>query len=162
LEGYALHWLEDSYAAGHVVGSWGDAAWRKGTHDYYNEFGFDTVAWDGKSVVMYGDANLKPADLERASAHVARSLRELAKALTAGDPLAESARGFGPGIDAIYAFDSCQELVQPADQGYQRIGVEFWRGFGTLPVAGRGEGDVHPPRFRDELGPFLGGFASLG
>jgi len=30
-----------------------------------------------------------------------------------------------------------------------------------MPVPGRGAGEVHPPRFRDELGPFSGVFASV-
>src|SRR5262249_49580184 len=43
-EAFALHFLEDTFAAGHVAGSWGDIAERKGTHDYYSEFGLDTSA----------------------------------------------------------------------------------------------------------------------
>jgi hypothetical protein len=38
-EGFALHFLEDTFAAGHVAGTWGDVSQRKGTHDYYNESG---------------------------------------------------------------------------------------------------------------------------
>src|SRR2546422_1978781 len=70
LEGYALHWLEDSYAAGHVVGTWGGLAWRKGTHDYYSEFGIDTLDLKGQPFIDFGDANMRPADLERASSAV--------------------------------------------------------------------------------------------
>ncbi|HWE22779.1 MAG TPA: hypothetical protein VG496_02450, partial [Myxococcales bacterium] len=58
LEGFALHWLEDSYAAGHVVGTWGNVAWRKGTHDYYSEFGIDTTDWAGNSIVVFGAAHM--------------------------------------------------------------------------------------------------------
>ena len=36
-EAFALHFLEDSFAAGHMAGTWGKAPVRKGTHDYYNE-----------------------------------------------------------------------------------------------------------------------------
>jgi hypothetical protein len=32
----------------------------------------------------------------------------------------------------------------------------------ATPIPGRGEGDVHLPRFREELGPFLGVFGSIG
>ena len=47
-------------AGGHLrlrpdVGTWGSNAWRKGTHDYYNEFGIDTVDWKGRTVVAFGD-----------------------------------------------------------------------------------------------------------
>ena len=36
LEAFAEHFLEDMFAAGHVAGSWGNVAERKGTHDFYN------------------------------------------------------------------------------------------------------------------------------
>ena len=38
-EAFALHFLEDVYASGHVAGTWGDVSQRKGTHDYYNQNG---------------------------------------------------------------------------------------------------------------------------
>lgn len=40
-EAFALHFLEDSFASGHVTGTWGNSAVRKGTHDYYGEQGLD-------------------------------------------------------------------------------------------------------------------------
>src|SRR5262249_4700165 len=84
LEGFALHWLEDSFAAGHVVGTWGNVAWRKGTHDYYSEFGVDTIDWNLKPTTVFGDANMRPADLDRASASVATSLSGLSDPLVPG------------------------------------------------------------------------------
>jgi len=159
-EAYALHWLEDIYAAGHVVGTWGDAAWRKGTHDYYSQFGLDFVTWDGKHVILFGDGNMKSADLRRTSAAVSTSLQQLADALRPGDGLAALASAAIPDPQAIFAFDSCQEETQPR----VRIEEELWAELGsqlrTMPVPTRGEGDVHPARFREELGPFLGVFAS--
>ena len=71
LEGYSLHWLEDIYSSGHDVGTWGNDAWRKGTHDYYSEFGIDTVDWRGRTVVAYGDAHMTLADLKRGATGVA-------------------------------------------------------------------------------------------
>jgi hypothetical protein len=161
LEGYALHWLEDGFSAGHVVGTWGSAAWRKGTHDYYSEFGLDTVDWNGDRIAIFGDANLKPADLARASSAVAQSLIQFVQAMRPGDALARGAGSFGPGFSAMFAFDSCTEERQPASQGEQRLPISFWEGLSTTPVPGRGQGEVHLPRFRDELGPFGGVFASL-
>ncbi len=38
-EAFALHFLEDVFASGHIAGTWGNASVRKGTHDYYNERG---------------------------------------------------------------------------------------------------------------------------
>jgi hypothetical protein len=38
-EAFALHFLEDAFAAGHVAGAWGDSSQRQGTHDFYNAAG---------------------------------------------------------------------------------------------------------------------------
>ena len=35
----------DTFAAGHVAGTWGDVSQRKGTHDYYNEAGIEVFTW---------------------------------------------------------------------------------------------------------------------
>jgi hypothetical protein len=161
LEGYALHWLEDSFAAGHVVGTWGSAAWRKGTHDYYSEFGVDTLNWNGEPLIAFGDANMRAADLERASTTVGTSLSQLAHALAPGDAVASPARAFGPGPAAMLAFNACKEERQPSDRGLEQVEQAMARQLGSTPVPGRGEGHVNLPRFRDELGPFVGGFASL-
>ncbi len=61
----------------------------------------------------------------------------------------------------MFAFDSCTEERQPASQEGQRLPISFWEGISTTPVPGRGPGEVHLPRFRDELGPFGGIFASI-
>ena len=42
-EAFALHFLEDGFSAGHVAGIWGNAALRKGTHDYYDEHGLEVT-----------------------------------------------------------------------------------------------------------------------
>ena len=161
LEGYALHWLEDSFAAGHVVGTWGDAAWRKGTHDYYSEFGIETQDWNLEPLTAFGDANMRPADLERASAAVGGSLSRLAAALTPGDAIAHAAQSFGPGPAAMLKFDACKEERQPTDRGVAQVEKAMAGPLGKTPIPGRGEGNVNLPRFRDELGFFLGGFASI-
>ncbi|MGE5346512.1 MAG: hypothetical protein ACM3JH_11210, partial [Acidithiobacillales bacterium] len=67
LETFGLHFLEDSFSAGHVAGTWGNAATRKGTHDYYDEFGLSTTTWGGTSVVLLGDSRMRPEDRERAA-----------------------------------------------------------------------------------------------
>jgi hypothetical protein len=48
-EGFALHFLQDGFASGHVTGNWGNSAIRKGTHDYYSEEGVEIRTWDGPS-----------------------------------------------------------------------------------------------------------------
>lgn len=165
LEGYSLHWLEDSYASGHVVGTWGDAAWRKGTHDYYNEAGVETTDWNGKRLIMHGDSFMTSADLERASGAVARSLAQLAEALHPGNALGKGAQTFGPGSEAIFTFSSCKEVVQPKGVGTEPANRELARQvlptMLATPVPGRGKGEVHLPRFREELGPFIGVYGMI-
>jgi hypothetical protein len=78
-EAISLHIHEDVLAAGHVTGTWGDTAQRKGTHDFYNEAGLEVFLWKGssESMVLMGDAHMRPEDAERASAAVRISLEQL-------------------------------------------------------------------------------------
>ena len=161
LEGYALHWLEDIYAAGHVVGTWGTDAWRKGTHDYYNEFGHDGATWGGEPVLLFGDSFMRDADLRRASDAVEHSLEQLVAALRAGDELGTLAIDFGLPAVQIFAFDSCKEVAQPSIAKAGGLARHFGPVYQAMPVPGRGQGDVHLPRFREELGPFIGAFSSI-
>jgi len=80
-EAYALHFLEDGFAAGHVVGNWGTTAVRKGTHDYYNEHGVEVTTWNGVRFVTLGDAFLDPESKKRVATAVRNSLAQLASAL---------------------------------------------------------------------------------
>jgi hypothetical protein len=163
LEGYSLHWLEDLYSAGHDVGTWGSSAWRKGTHDYYDEFGIDTVDWGGRSVEAFGDAYLTPADLERASTAVAESLRQVANALRPGDELGRLVQPSATGAAGILSFDACTETGQPAPAWPRGEVAPFFDGqLRRMPKPAKGPGTVHLPRFRDELGPFLGVYGALG
>jgi hypothetical protein len=160
-EGYALHWLQDIYAAGHVVGTWGSDAWRKGTHDYYNEFGYDGATWGGEPVILFGDSFMRDADLRRASDAVEYSLQQLVAALRPGDELGVLAISFGRPASEIFQFDSCTEELQPSVRGADGLTRHFGPLVQSMPVPGRDEGDVHLPRFREELGPFIGAFASI-
>ncbi len=161
LEGFALHWLEDIYSSGHDVGTWGDAAWRKGTHDYYSEFGLDSVDWRGRAAAAHGDANMKPADLDRGATAVSVSLTQLAGALREGDELGRLARQWGPGAAAVRAFNSCKENGQPSAKGSRAIVAFFIDQVQGMPKPALGPGEVHVPRFRDELGPFIGVFGAV-
>jgi hypothetical protein len=162
LEGFAFHWMEDLYASGHAAGTWGSAAWRKGTHDYYCEFGMDTSSWRDEPIVAYGDAYMKPADVERASTALATAMGQLAAALRRGDALGVSAQKFGPGPGVILGFDSCKEMTQPSAKNADLVAPKVWDHIYNTPRPGRGANDVHLPRFREELGPFVGGFGALG
>lgn len=162
LEGFAFHWMEDLYASGHAAGTWGSAAWRKGTHDYYCEFGMDTSTWRDEPIVVYGDAYMKPADVERASTALATAMGQLAAALKPGDALGVSAQKFGPGPGVVLGFDSCKEMAQPSVRNADLVAVKVWDHIYNTPRPGRGADDAHLPRFREELGPFVAGFGSLG
>jgi hypothetical protein len=87
LEAMALHFLEDGFASGHVVGSPkdGTSASRSGTHDYYCTNGLSTVTWSGaRTYSAFGDAHLQPTDRLLASEAVRASLAQLADALDGG------------------------------------------------------------------------------
>ena len=67
---------------------------RKGTHDYYSEFGLDTSAWNGTHFALLGDAYMRPDDLTRTARVVAMSLGQLFDATRDGTPSADrSQRG---------------------------------------------------------------------
>jgi len=78
-EAFALHFLEDSYSSGHVAGTWGDVSQRKGTHDFYNENGLEVDTWEQgeQSIVLMGDAHMRPEDAHRAGESVRLSLEQL-------------------------------------------------------------------------------------
>jgi hypothetical protein len=76
---FALHFLQDIFSAGHVAGTWGDPAQRQGTHDFYNQSGLEAFTWQGgsRSMVLVGDAHMRPEDAERAAVAVRTSLKQV-------------------------------------------------------------------------------------
>ena len=78
-EAFALHFMEDVFAAGHVAGTWGDVSQRKGTHDYYNESGLEVRTWQAgaNTTVLMGDAHMRPEDAQRAAEAVRLSLEQV-------------------------------------------------------------------------------------
>jgi hypothetical protein len=154
-EAFSLHFLEDSFAAGHITGTWGDASLRKGTHDYYNESGFETRSWNGKAMVLAGDAWMRPEDAERASEIMSVSLGQFVDAVA------------GSGIGARLVSTE----MPPSEADTFNVGkntVHIKREFDTTaihlfaetlletPVPALGSGFGELPRFRAELGPFVG------
>jgi hypothetical protein len=83
-EAFALHFLEDTYAAGHVAGAWGDVSQRKGTHDFYNQNGLEVFTWKGRdrTIVLMGDAHMRPQDADLAARAVRTSLEQVLDAAT--------------------------------------------------------------------------------
>jgi hypothetical protein len=154
-EAFSLHFLEDMFASGHVTGTWGDASLRKGTHDYYNENGFETRSWSGKAMVLAGDAWMRPEDADRASEVISTSLGQFVDAVA------------GSGIGAHLMSTETQPMA-PDTFNVGRNIVHIKREFDTtaiqlfaetlretpVPALGTGLGEL--PRFRAELGPFIG------
>jgi len=161
-EAFALHFLEDVFSAGHISGSWGNAAQRQGTHDYYNENGLEVFTWGGgaHSVVLMGDAHMRPQDAQFASAVVRRSLLEVLDVAATG-----SAEGAAfPRTPAAVAepddFDVCQNNELPQRAPGTTAQPEHRPFFAAIlvetPVPGLGPGLGSMPRFRSEVGVFMG------
>jgi hypothetical protein len=164
-EAFALHFLEDSFASGHVAGSWGNTSQRQGTHDYYNEAGLEVFLWRGgsQSVVLMGDAHMRPEDAQRAAAAVRTSLEQLLD--TAAGRKRATELPYSPAAPAqADGFNVClnQRLIDRADitgapQAYkQAVVADLGEVLGQTPIPGLAPGLGALPRFRSEIGPFLG------
>jgi hypothetical protein len=155
-EAYALHFLQDGFAAGHVVGNWGTTAVRKGTHDYYNEHGVEVTTWTGDRFVTLGDAFLDPESKKRVATAVRDSLAQLASALDGRLMISpNNSETIQPDT-----FNTCQETHFPSAvidkeevQPLVSILAET-----AIPALGDVPGQL--PRFRAEFGPFVGISAS--
>jgi hypothetical protein len=165
-EAFGLHFLEDAFAAGHVAGTWGDASQRKGTHDFYNQAGLEAFTWNttGQSQVLMGDAHMRPEDADRAAAAVAASLEQVLDA-AAGRPRAADLPHTPAAPAAPDVFDVCSnapiptrpeprpEPQEPYVRAFRANLAEVLRG---TPIPGLGPGLGSMPRFRSEVGPFIG------
>lgn len=165
-EAFALHFLQDIFAAGHVAGTWGDLSQRKGTHDYYNARGLEVRTWQRADniVVLLGDAHMRPEDAERTAAAVRLSLEQLLD--TVAGRSRKTDLPYVPAAPAEPdAFDVCanNELRpwpperKPTPEALQ-LGAEVVQ---LTPVPSLGEGLGSMPRFRAEVGPFIGMAGSL-
>jgi len=160
-EGFALHFLQDVFAAGHIAGTWGDRSQRQGTHDYYNQNGLEVFTWAGgsRSTVTMGDAYMRPEDADVAAKTVRTSLEQVLD-VASGKP-AGLAFGYTPSApSAPDAFDVCRnDRLPQRDRGLQPLPQQrpfFVATLETTPVPGLGPGFGALPRFRSEVGPFVG------
>lgn len=154
-EAFALHFLEDVFASGHVAGTWGDASQRKGTHDYYNERGIETETWDKKTVILVGDAWMRDEDCELAAATVRKSIEQIVDA-SMGVGQSNLIQFFGAISSSPDTLDVCSGTViqsRKVDSMASHLIVDVIR---STPVPGLTEGLGQLPRFRSELGPFIG------
>jgi hypothetical protein len=152
-EAFALHFLEDSFAAGHVAGNWGGSAMRKGTHDYYSERGLALTTWKGERFVGQGDAYMKPADAERAANAVRDSLAQLVDAFAGKVELsgADEAK-----YAEANAFNVCTAAQFPTATGTRKDVEALIPILEQTPVPGLASGPGELPRFRTEMGTFFG------
>ena len=161
-EAFALHFIEDSFSAGHVAGSWGSVAERKGTHDYYCEAGLDGSTWAGTLQTLKGDAHMRPEDLERTARLVSDAWAQLADAALGKGGASKVAREVDPAMaDSAPGVDICVATRQPVtvvppDSNLLRDEVVK-----QTPVPTRPSNDIHLPHFRQEVGPFIGFAAGL-
>lgn len=82
-------------------------------------------------------------------------------ALRKGDALGTLALTWGSGPAVVRAFDSCKEMGQPLSRGSPEMVAHFQEQIGRMPRPALGPGEVHVPRYRDELGPFVGVYGIL-
>jgi hypothetical protein len=155
-EAFAIHFLEDTYASGHVAGTWGEASQRKGTHDYYNEHGMEAMRWSGGSIVLMGDAWMRPEDAERAAETVRTSLEQILDAASGRGLPAELQYIPQDEAPAPDTFNVCKLETMPGRKAPSGIRPLFAEVIKEVPVPGLGPGPGSLPRFRSELGPFVG------
>lgn len=158
-EAFALHFLEDVFAAGHAAGTWGDASQRKGTHDYYNEYGFRTSTWEGENIVLTGDAWMRTEDAERTAQVVKMSIEQLLDAANGKQSAmaySDEAKSFTPDDFNVALFN-----YMPARKYDPNLANLIAPVFVKTPVPGLERGLGELPRFRAELGPFVGFTPSL-
>ena len=116
LEAFAEHFLEDMFAAGHVAGSWGNAAERKGTHDFYNQHGSrGPQPGAGEETVLFGDGFLKP-DVRPRSPGRRDQPRPVRRRRTdrARRPARRRLKASVPGRRSYGTFDVCRSAKMPA------------------------------------------------
>ena len=158
-EAFALHFLEDSFASGHVAGNWGKTAVRKGTHDYYSEHGVEVTTWRGKRSVFHGDAYLDSDDAKRVAAAVRDSLAQLANAIN-GSAEPETLHG-NPGNIQPETFNVCRETRFSSAVMDKQDVQTIVQVIAQTPIPALGDVPGQLPRFRSELGPFVGVSAAV-
>ncbi len=157
LESFALHFLEDAFAAGHIAGLGGPTAVLKGTHDYYNEHGIDTDTWEHEPLTLYGDGHMRPPDLQQAGAAVRASLEQVLEALVPDSPIRCAAAGIAPPAGVSEgAFSVCRASAMPGWTVPPDIVPDLLAILRRTPMPFRGPGYPSLPRFRAEIGPFVG------
>jgi len=158
-EGLALHFLEDSFSAGHYAATWGDSAWQKGTHDLYCVQGLTSKTWGGDLFAGHGDAHMTDHDEKVAGAVVGRSLSQLAGA--ASGSVAVSSAPPTKEERVLEDLDICRAQTLPV---MATDPVAYAAALVTLqasPIPSGDQHDIHPPRARADIGFFGGVVAGI-
>jgi hypothetical protein len=159
-EAFALHFLQDSFAAGHTAGTWGDASQRKGTHDYYNERGLEVSTWDGRRMILTGDAFMRQKDAEFAAIPIQISIEQFLDAAS-GKFIFDYQYG-NEFIDVLPdSFSVCSNNFMPPREIDPELIDPIAKILVTTPIPGLATGLGELPRFRTELGLFIGAVSSL-
>lgn len=150
-EAFAIHFLQDMFSAGHIAGTWGDASLRKGTHDYYNERGLEVITWEGTKRVAKGDAYMRQEDADFAAEAVKLSLQQLINAAE-GNAIKQGSDWVNAKLQPD-TLDVCKNTLLPNGKlDFDLVKDVLMK----TPVPGLGSGLGELPRFRSELGLFLG------
>jgi len=158
-EAFALHFLEDIFAAGHVAGTWGDVSLRKGSHDYYNQNGLSTVTWNDEHIVLTGDSYMRQQDAEMAAKALTASLEQLMK-FYLDINLYPQIKADQPNNTAVEIFNVCKLISMPdSDIDFKFYDSLLSQILANTPFPGLNQGKGTLPRFRSEIGLF-GGFSA--
>lgn len=155
-EAFADHFLEDSFTSGHVAGLWGDAAKRKGTHDYYNEAGLKITTWQDKQMVLMGDATMRAEDVEWASEAVRKSMEQLLDAVSGKIRFDAAFIQPGPSLATPDTFNVSKAMAMPIRPIDPAVKILCDTVLMATPIPGLIAGLGELPRFRAEIGPFIG------
>ena len=165
-EGFALHFLEDIFAAGHVAGTWGEVSQRMGTHNYYNQHGLEIYTWNREQfpITLMGDAHMRPQDAELAAKTISTSLKQVLDFAMGRDTgYVQPYAPFAP--TEPHGFNVCTQnqfpQQPPQGTGEDRYDAPLTEAIINTPMPGLGAGLGALPRFRSEVGPFIGLSASL-
>jgi len=154
-EAFALHFLEDAFASGHTAGTWGDASLRKGTHDYYNERGLEVTTWDGDRLIIMGDAYMRPVDAENAAQNIKKSIEQFIDAAS-GKIILNYQNDESAKINQPSSYNVCKNNFMPNRYYDPKFADLFADILVKTPVPGLATGLGELPRFRSELGMFIG------
>ena len=162
-ESFALHFLQDGFSAGHMVGTWGGALERKGTHDYYCQHGLDVRTWRGDGYAAHGDAFLSRPDRDYTGGATALSLKQLADAFRGSTLLPDCTdpqKSKEPFCTAVFdaKVNACTLPRMPA--GLKALaGTYVTEALRSQPMPAREEPSL--PRFGQEAGVYVGPSAAI-